>query len=220
MREMLTKTRRWMLFSVVFGGGLLGLSGEWTSALLWTYLAGVSAVFFYALISLDPELAKERFHPPTRGADGPMLRWVRITAIATLLVAPLDRRFHWSAPVPDTLRIVAIVGSLVAFLFVFRAMLTNRFFSVVIRIQDDRGHRVVDHGPYAVIRHPGYAGMIAGVPLMAIALGSWWGFAVAILYALLIANRVVVEDRFLQANLPGYVEYTTRVKSRLLPGIW
>jgi len=217
---MLTKIRRWILFSVVFGGGLLALSGEWTSVLLWTYLVGVSAVFFYALISLDPELAKERFHPPTRGADGPMLRWVRGTAVATLLIAPLDRRFHWSAPMPDALRIAAIIGSLAAFLFVFRAMLTNRFFSAVIRIQDERGHQVVDRGPYAVIRHPGYAGMIAGVPLMPIALGSWWGFGVAILYALLIANRVVVEDRFLQANLPGYLEYTARVKSRLLPGIW
>jgi protein-S-isoprenylcysteine O-methyltransferase Ste14 len=133
---------------------------------------------------------------------------------------PLDRRFHWSAPVPDALRIVGMVGSLVAFVFIFRAMLTNRFFSAVIRIQEDRGHRVVDRGPYAVIRHPGYAGMIAGVPLMAIALGSWWGFAVAMVYAALIANRVSVEDRFLQANLPGYVEYTTRVKSRLLPGVW
>jgi len=121
---------------------------------------------------------------------------------------------------PDAVRIAAIVGSLAAFLFCFRAMLTNRFFSSVIRIQDDRGHRVVDHGPYAVIRHPGYAGMIAGVPLMAIAVGSWWGFAAASLYALLILNRVAVEDRFLRANLPGYVEYTTRVTSRLLPGIW
>jgi len=217
---MLTKLRRWLLFNLVFGGGLLALSGEWTSPLLWTYLIGVSVVFFYALMSLDPELATERFRPPTRGADAPMLRWIRVTAIATLLVTPLDRRFHWSPPVPDALRILAIGASLAAFLFVFRAMLTNRFFSAVIRIQDDRGHRVVDQGPYAVIRHPGYAGMMAGVPLMPIALGSWWGFAVAIVYALLIANRVVVEDRFLQANLPGYAEYAVRVKSRLLPGIW
>jgi protein-S-isoprenylcysteine O-methyltransferase Ste14 len=217
---MLKKVRRSVVFNVVFCGGLLALSGEWTSPLLWTYLAGVSAVFFYALISLDPELAQERFHPPTHGADAPALRWIRATAIATLLITPLDRRFHWSGPMPDALRIAAIAGSLVAFLFVFRAMLTNRFFSAVIRIQDDRGHRVVDHGPYAVIRHPGYAGMIAGVPLMPIALGSWWGFAVAMLYALLIANRVSVEDRFLQANLPGYVEYTARVRSRLLPGVW
>jgi protein-S-isoprenylcysteine O-methyltransferase Ste14 len=217
---MTKKLTRWMLFNVVFGGGLLAISGEWTSAWLWTYLAGMSAVFLYALLSLDPDLANERFHPPTPGADAAALRWVRASAIAMLVVAPLDRRFHWSAPMPDALRIIGIVGSLVAILFVFRAMLTNRFFSAVIRIQDDRGHRVIDRGPYAMIRHPGYAGMIAGVPLVPIALGSWWGFAIAMVYASLIANRVSVEDRFLQANLPGYVEYTTRVKSRLVPGVW
>ncbi|OLC43182.1 MAG: hypothetical protein AUH43_21170 [Acidobacteria bacterium 13_1_40CM_65_14] len=217
---MLKKITRWVLFTVVFCGGMLALSGDWASPLLWAYLVGVSAVFLYALLSLDPDLARERFHPPTPGADAAALRWVRITALATVIVTPLDRRFHWSAPMPDAVRIAAIVGSLAAFLFCFRAMLTNRFFSSVIRIQDDRGHRVVDHGPYAVIRHPGYAGMIAGVPLMAIAVGSWWGFAAASLYALLILNRVAVEDRFLRANLPGYVEYTTRVTSRLLPGIW
>jgi len=217
---MLKNITRWVLFTVVFCGGMLALSGDWASPLLWAYLVGVSAVFLYALLSLDPDLARERFHPPTPGADAAALRWVRITALATVIVTPLDRRFHWSAPMPGAVRIAAIAGSLAAFLFCFRAMLTNRFFSSVIRIQDDRGHRVVDHGPYAVIRHPGYAGMIVGVPLMAIAVGSWWGFAAASLYALLILNRVAVEDRFLRANLPGYVEYTTRVTSRLLPGIW
>ena len=211
---------RWLLFNVVFCGGLLALSGEWTSPLLWTYLACVSAVFFYALMSIDEDLAKERFHPPKPSADAAALRWIRASAIATLIVMPLDRRFQWSAPIPDALRIVGMAGSLVAFVFIFRAMLANRFFSAVIRIQDDRGHRVVDRGPYAVIRHPGYAGMITGVPLMAIAFGSWWGFAIAMIYASLIANRVSVEDRFLQANLPGYADYAARVKSRLVPGVW
>jgi len=209
-----------MLFTLVFCGGILLISGAWASPLLWTYLAGVSAVFLYALTSLDPDLARERFHPPAPGAAAGALFLIRLTALATLIVTPLDMRFHWSAPVPVALRIAAMVGSLGGYLFCFRAMMTNRFFSPVIRIQEERGHRVVDAGPYAVIRHPGYAGMIVGVPLMPIALGSWWGFAIASLYALLILNRVTVEDRFLRANLPGYVEYSTRVRSRLVPGIW
>src|SRR4051812_24117174 len=206
---MLRKFRRWLLFTVMFAGGMLSLSGEWTSPLLWTYLIGVSAVFFYALMSLDSDLAKERFRPPARSADAVALIWIRISAAATLLVTPLDRRFHWSAPMPDALRVVGMVASVAAYLFIFHAMLTNRFFSAVIRIQDDRGHRVVDQGPYALIRHPGYAGMIVGVPMLPIAIGSWWGFAAASVYAFLILNRVRVEDRFLQHNLPGYGEYTT-----------
>jgi protein-S-isoprenylcysteine O-methyltransferase Ste14 len=217
---MAKKTTRWLLFTVIVCGGMAAISGEWTSWLMWTYLIGVSAVFFYALTSLDPDLAQERFHPPVSGADKVALRWIRVAALITLVIAPLDRRFHWGPSIPDALRAMAIAGSLAAFLFTFHAMLTNRFFSSVIRIQNDRGHRLVDTGPYAVIRHPGYAGMIAGVPLMPIALGSWWGFAVASAYALLILRRVVKEDRFLQANLPGYSDYTTRVTSRLVPGIW
>jgi protein-S-isoprenylcysteine O-methyltransferase Ste14 len=217
---MLRKITRWALFTVVVCGGILVISGDWASPLLWTYLAGVSAVFLYALTALDPDLARERFHPPAPSADAGALVLIRLTALATLIVAPLDMRFHWSAPVPVPLRAAAIAGSLGAFLFCFRAMITNRFFSPVIRIQEERGHRVVDAGPYAVIRHPGYAGMIVGVPLMPIALGSWWGFAIASVYGLLILNRVTVEDRFLRANLPGYVEYASRVRSRLVPGIW
>jgi protein-S-isoprenylcysteine O-methyltransferase Ste14 len=79
---------------------------------------------------------------------------------------------------------------------------------------------VVDTGPYAVIRHPGYAGMIAGVPLSGLALGSWIGFSLALLYSALIVRRVLFEDAFLQRNLRGYVEYTRRVTGRLIPGTW
>jgi protein-S-isoprenylcysteine O-methyltransferase Ste14 len=199
----------------------MALSGDWTSPFLWAFALGFSALVFYALFTITSDLGRERFHPPTAGHDPIALRLVRLTALATLITAPLDSgRFHWSPPLPDSVRVVAMVGCLSAFLLCFRSMLVNRFFSVVIRIQDDRGHVVVDAGPYARIRHPGYAGMIAGVPLMAIALGSWWGFLFASMYALLILRRVIVEDRFLTANLPGYVDYAARVRFRLLPGLW
>jgi protein-S-isoprenylcysteine O-methyltransferase Ste14 len=212
---------RWLTFTVVFGGGVLALSGEWTSPLLWTFVLGVSALVLYAIFTMSPDLATERFHPPAKGIDAVALRLIRLSAFAAVIIAPLDSgRFHWSAAPPGSVRVAAIAGCLGAFLFCFHAMTVNRFFSVVIRIQDDRGHRVVDTGPYAVIRHPGYAGMIVGVPLMAIALGSWWGFAPACVYALLILRRVVVEDRFLRENLTGYIDYTKRVTSKLIPGVW
>jgi protein-S-isoprenylcysteine O-methyltransferase Ste14 len=212
---------RWLVFTVVFGGGVMALSGEWTSPLLWTFALGVSALVLYAMFTMAPDLAAERFQPPTKGIDAIALFWIRVTAFAAVIIAPLDSgRFHWSAPIPGSLRIAAIAGCLAAFLFCFRAMTENRFFSVVIRIQNDRGHRVVDTGPYAVIRHPGYAGMIVGVPLMAIALGSWWAFGLASVYSLLILRRVVLEDRFLRQNLPGYLDYAERVKWRLIPGAW
>ena len=212
---------RWALITIVFGGGVLALSGEWTSPLIWTFVIGVSLLFLYALTTIEPELANERFHPPTPGLDPVALRWVRLTALATVVVSPLDGgRFHWSPAIPDAVRVAAMIGTLAAFLLCFRAMIANRFFSVVIRIQEDRGHRVVDSGPYSIIRHPGYAGMIAGVLLMPIALGSLWGLAFASAYAALILRRVGMEDRFLHAKLAGYSDYAGRVTARLVPGFW
>ena len=215
------RIRRWLLVTVVVGGGVLALSGEWRSPIMWTFVVGFSALVLYAMLAIESDLASERFHPPSPGLDRVALRWIRLAALAAVIVAPLDGgRFHWSPPVSDLVRLSGVVGALMAFALCFRAMVVNRYFSSVIRIQDDRGHRVVDSGPYAVIRHPGYAGMIAGVPLMAIGFGSWWGLAFACIYSLLILRRVAVEDRFRRANLAGYPEYAARVTSRLLPGVW
>ena len=100
------------------------------------------------------------------------------------------------------------------------AMMTNRFFSAVIRIQTDRGHRVIDQGPYAIIRHPGYLGMLVLSPMAALALGSWWALLPAGLYWVLIVRRISAEDRFLHENLAGYPQYARRVPHRVLPGIW
>jgi len=217
---MRTKLRRWALVNILVSGSVLAVSGQWTSPILWTFVLGIAGLTLYAMTATTSDLMNERFHPPSRGRDPVALRWIRLSALAAIVVSALDARFHWSPPIPDLVRLAGMVGALAAFALVFRAMVVNRYFSTVIRIQEDRGHQVVDSGPYGVIRHPGYAGMIGGVPLMAIGFGSPWGFALACVFSLLILRRVAVEDRFLRANLPGYPEYAGRVTSRLVPGVW
>ncbi len=108
----------------------------------------------------------------------------------------------------------------ISVVLVFRAMMTNRFFSAVIRIQKDRGHQVIDQGVYGVIRHPGYAGMIPSMTFSGLALGSWLGAALGFCYALMMIRRVLFEDAFLRAQLQGYQDYTARVRYRLIPGVW
>jgi protein-S-isoprenylcysteine O-methyltransferase Ste14 len=200
----------------------MALAGEWTSLYLWGFTLGISGVFLYAtLFVLDDDLARERFRPPSKGADAVALRQIRLSALATLLIAPLDGgRLHWSAPVPELLRITAIAVSTGSFFLVVRAMMANRFFSPVIRVQGERGHDVIDQGPYAVVRHPGYFGMILFAPTMALALGSWWALIPAGIYSSLILRRVFVEDQFLHANLAGYTQYAERVRHRVIPGVW
>jgi protein-S-isoprenylcysteine O-methyltransferase Ste14 len=213
---------RWLLVSLVIGGIVMALAGEWTSVYLWGFTLGISGVFLYATVFvLDDDLARERFRPPSHGADAVALRRIRLSALATLVFAPLDAgRLHWSAEIPDLLRLIAIALSTGSFFLVVRAMMANRFFSPVIRVQGERGHGVIDHGPYAVVRHPGYFGMVLFAPAAALALGSWWALIPAGIYSSLILRRVFVEDRFLHANLVGYAEYAGRVPHRVIPGIW
>jgi protein-S-isoprenylcysteine O-methyltransferase Ste14 len=108
----------------------------------------------------------------------------------------------------------------VAIAFVTWAMVTNRFFSSIVRIQRDRGHIVCDGGPYRWVRHPGYAGGALAALATPLALGSWWAFVPAVLTILLTAWRTALEDRTLQQELPGYAAYTQRTRYRLLPGVW
>jgi protein-S-isoprenylcysteine O-methyltransferase Ste14 len=99
-------------------------------------------------------------------------------------------------------------------------MVTNRFFSATVRIQADRGHVVVDRGPYRYVRHPGYAGALAFTLASPVALGSWRALIPAALTAAVLVLRTALEDRTLRAELTGYREYAGRVPGRLVPGLW
>lgn len=121
---------------------------------------------------------------------------------------------------PPALRIAGIAAFLAAFAFILHAMSYNPFFWPEMRIQDERGHRLIDTGPYGRVRHPGYAGMLVLGPALPLAFGSWWALAPAGVFVGFIARRVAIEDDFLQAHLPGYPEYAARVPYRLVPGLW
>ncbi len=100
------------------------------------------------------------------------------------------------------------------------SMGVNPFFEKTVRIQSDRGHRVIDTGPYAVVRHPGYLGFSGWCLSTPLLLGSWWAFVPALLSVAGLLLRTVLEDRTLQRELEGYAAYAQRVRHRLLPGVW
>jgi protein-S-isoprenylcysteine O-methyltransferase Ste14 len=210
---------RWILLNTVVAAGLFGITGRYHDPWLWAYLAAVAVLALYPTLRLDDDLAKERFSPPEPGADRLPLRAVRLLALGHFVLALLDVRWQISQ-MPDALRALGLVGMVISVTLIFRAMMTNRFFSAVIRIQKDRGHHVIDQGVYGRIRHPGYAGMIPSMMMSGLALGSWIGFAFGLTYAVMMLRRVLFEDAYLRSNLPGYQEYTTRVRYRLIPGLW
>jgi protein-S-isoprenylcysteine O-methyltransferase Ste14 len=129
-------------------------------------------------------------------------------------------RFHWTAPLPVAL---VSLGSLCVFLclfmcrFVFQA---NSYAAPVVKIQAGRGHKVVDTGLYAYVRHPMYSAallLFVGTPLL---LGSWWGLAFVPVMVIGIGWRAVREERVLAAQLDGYADYMARVRYRFVPFIW
>ena len=209
---------RWLV-TTTLACGLLLLLGDWRDPLLWIYAALFSAVGLYAMTQMGEDLARERFTPPSSGADRLSLRTVRLVALAHVVAGALDSRYGWTH-IPDALRIVGLAGFGASFLLIVHAMKANRFFSSVVRIQSERGHHVVESGPYRIVRHPGYAAMIPLVPFSGLALGSWIAFALAFAYSWLILRRVRFEDGFLHANLAGYAQYAARVRYRLVPGVW
>ena len=199
---------------------------DWWEA--WAYVA-MSLVMLVGsravLILKYPDLAQERAAAGRRGDVQPWDRFLMpLVAIygpvVSWIVAGLDVRFGWSPDLPDAVQLIALgliaLGSLIG----TWAMLTNRFFSSHVRIQTDRGHTVVDTGPYRYVRHPGYAGGLLSWLAGPFFFSSYWVAVPTVIVILANLLRTSLEDRTLQAELPGYREYAQRVRYRLVPGVW
>ena len=187
---------------------------------LSVFFVSVLAITFY-LVRNDPKLLERRLKAGPRAEKEPTQRIIQLVAtiafVTIVVFPPIDHRFGWST-VPAY---VSIAGDLLVFLglliifFVFRE---NTFTSAVIEV--DAQQKVVATGPYALIRHPMYAGalvMLAGVPL---ALGSLWGLLTIIPITVVIVVRLLDEEKFLARNLPGYSDYSHKIGYRLLPYVW
>lgn len=137
-----------------------------------------------------------------------------------VIVAGLDHRWAWSPVFPLWTNLLgcALIG--IGYSLGVWAIVENRFFSAVVRIQTDRGHAVCDSGPYRIVRHPGYAGNMLALPGIVLALGSLWTLIPAAVALVIAVMRTALEDRTLQEELPGYREYAQRVRYRLFPGIY
>ncbi len=208
-------------FFVLTAMALFGSAGTLAIPGFWIYLAIFAAVLAASFAWLDPGLLRERMRP---GGKKPPPALKLFTGVLFLhwIVAGLDRgRFRWSDDIPAWLQGAGLIGLAGGYALCLWAMRENRFFSSVIRIQSDRGQYVVTAGPYAVIRHPGYAAGILIIAASGIALGSWLAEALLVTTTLpFLLYRACTEDRILQVELEGYRGYAARVRWRLLPGIW
>lgn len=212
---------RWLVLTVLSCGSLFLSAGRWNLPTVWMYLTLYSASNLATAMVSDPELIKERLLPRVGGKD----HLLRILALPILMaqwiIAGLDvGRFHWSDRVPPEGQIIGLLGVSLWVGLVCWAMAANRFFSSVTRLQPERGHHPVTHGPYRFVRHPGYLGMIVGYAATGLALGSWFSVLPGLLGTLLVIRRTALEDTFLLESLDGYAPYASKVRYRLVPALW
>lgn len=212
---------QWLAASIAFTAVFFVLAGRTDLPVYWAYIAVCVGKALWIAFSIDHDLAVERARPGPGGVDHFTWHFSTWLFVIHWLIAPLDvGRFHWSDSVPFPLQLLGLIGFSVFGGLTIWSVVVNRFFSPVVRLQEDRGHHLITLGPYKFVRHPGYLGMVISVPASALALGSWWAMIPAIGYALVIFRRAAIEDQFLRHNLDGYTTYAEAVRYRILPGLW
>jgi protein-S-isoprenylcysteine O-methyltransferase Ste14 len=195
---------------------------DWAAAWVLSVLYGVFLLAYAVWGTLKaPDLLKERSQVAenVKVWDKVIMAIYTVLLLATLVLAGLDAgRVRWSQMAVGW-QVLGLLGIILSACVIFWTILTNAYLGRMVRIQEDRGHQVVTGGPYRWVRHPMYVGIIVLFPCMTLFLGSWWALVPAGLIALLMVIRTALEDRTLQAELPGYAEYAQRVRYRLLPGV-
>jgi protein-S-isoprenylcysteine O-methyltransferase Ste14 len=214
----------------IFAVALLALvllvpAGTWRWPAAWVFI-GLYIAFAVPvgiwLLRTNPDLLARRFDWAKRAPK----KWDRILMaayipvyVAVYVLAGLDLRLGWS-DLPTVLRAVAFVPVGAFYVLMALVLRENAFLSRVVEIHPEAGHRVITTGPYAVVRHPMYAGYVVWLLATPVALGSVPALVPAALVAAGIVVRTVLEDRTLHAELPGYPEYASKVRWRLLPHVF
>ncbi len=196
---------------------------DWIEPWVLTLLYGAFLLGFAIWATLRaPGLMEERSHVAAnvKSWDKVIGAIYTVLLLAMLITAGLDAgRFHPSQ-MPTVLEAVGALGLIPVGAWLMWITSVNAYLSRWARIQDDRGHQVIMVGPYQYVRHPMYASTVLFVIFIPLLLGSWWALIPGGLIAVLYVIRTALEDRMLQAELPGYAEYAARVRYRLVPGVW
>jgi len=217
-----------MLFFVVlipFLPLLISWHWDWWEAWLYAFIC----IWGFAISRVlagrrHPDLLAERArfmkHENAKSWDKLLAPLVGLGSGLIPLVAGLDALFDWSPTFSLSVKILLLVIILAGYVLASYALIKNRFFSGMVRIQTDRGHHVVSSGPYRWVRHPGYAGSLLAYLATPLFLDSQWAFLPAVFITIILVIRTDLEDRTLQDELEGYRDYARGVRYRLLPGVW
>ena len=212
-------TALFALAAIFVPAGTLRWTEAWIFIILYT--AAVTAAVAW-MKKKAPGLFQERTRrkKDAKSWDRIFMALYSIFLLILLILPGLDAvRFRWSN-IPSIAKVLAFIGYLPGFWIAFWAMRENSFLSDVVRIQEDRGHTVCTTGPYRFVRHPMYVGVILIMICYPFSLGSLYTLIPAAIIIGLFFFRTALEDKTLQNELPGYMEYVQKVRYRLIPGLW
>jgi protein-S-isoprenylcysteine O-methyltransferase Ste14 len=196
-------------------------AGTWKYWQAWVYMAVLFIPMTLVLVYLlknDPELLERRMRMrEERRGQKLIIKISYVFFLLAFLLPGFDVRFGWSN-MPVWAVVTADVFVFLGYAIFFRVMQVNSYASRVIEVAS--GQKVIDTGPYAVVRHPMYSGAILLYVASPLALGSYWAAIPAALIVPLLAARILDEESALEKELPGYLEYQQKTRYRLIPFIW
>jgi len=213
-------------FFIILQGVILFLAAgqlSWTWAWVYLMICLVSvAINGVIMLRTNPETIAERGRPQATQNWDKVIGglWALLLYLILPLVAGLDMRFDWTQELSAAWNLAGAVVLATGLGLGGWAMIANTYFSTAVRLQSDRGQTVCRNGPYRFVRHPGYVGFILQSLSTPILLGSLWALIPGLIAAILMVIRTILEDRLLQAELPGYRDYAQQVRYRLVPGVW
>jgi protein-S-isoprenylcysteine O-methyltransferase Ste14 len=211
---------------VLIYAGLIFLSAwriAYWQGLLYLVLALIGTTLSHLLVPAGSTITVDRAREAKEGQgwDRRLLGLFFLVSVVTFVVAGLDSgRFGWTGGVPMAVTVIGAVLMLLGQILFAVAKRENAFFSSTVRIQTERGHRVCDTGPYRVVRHPGYLGMLLSLLAFPLVMNAYWAFVPTVVAVALLVTRTEREGRFLVDELPGYRDYVARTRWKLVPGLY
>jgi protein-S-isoprenylcysteine O-methyltransferase Ste14 len=204
---------------------LISRQWDWWQAWVYAIVSILGFIISRALAARrHPDLLAERArflqHEDAKSWDKTLAPLVGLGGALVPIVAGIDALYAWPPSFSLAVEIIALVLILAGYALGAYALIENRFFSGMVRIQTDRDQQVVSSGPYRWVRHPGYAGALVVYIATPFFLDSAWALIPSLLLTIVLVIRTALEDRTLQDELDGYRDYARRVHYRLLPGVW
>lgn len=212
------------VISTLFIQGFILFISAWSLDWSWAgiFIATGVIILIINFMVLPREVIEERGRKKenVKKWDKVLMTMNIILFLGIYVLSGLDFRFNWSNDLPNSIHVIGLIIVFLGSMLFTGSMVSNKFFSTMVRIQDERGHRVATEGPYKYVRHPGYVGYILMELATPLALGSIVALSMSCFVIIIFIIRTALEDKTLNIELEGYEEYSKKVKYRLIPFIW